>query len=101
MKHKDEVFFSFLEWNALVETSLNQKVKALRTDNGGSFESLGTVIALASQKGLKLRQMDVATGFLNGELKKEVYIKQAEDFFTKGQEHLVCRLNRSIYSFKQ
>ena len=67
---------------------MNQKVKDLRTDNGGSFESVGTVIALALQKGLKLHQMDVATGFLNGELKEEVYIKQREDIFAKGQEHI-------------
>ena len=45
--------------------------------------------------------MDVATGFLNGELKGEVYIKQPDGFVTKGQEHLVCRLKRSFYGFKQ
>ena len=57
------------------------------------FGSLRTIIALAVQNGLKLHQMDVATTFLNGELKEEVYIKQLEGFDTKGQEHLVCRLN--------
>ena len=56
------------------------------------FESVRTVIALAVQNGLKLHQMDVATAFLNGELKEEVYMKQPEGFVTKGQEHLVCRL---------
>lgn len=65
------------------------------------FELFQTVIALAVQNGLKLHQMDVATAFLNGELKEEVYMKQPESFVTKGQEHLVCRLKRSIYGLKQ
>ena len=65
------------------------------------FESVRTVIALAVQNGLKLHQMDVATAFLNVELKEEVYMKQPEGFVTKGQEHLVCRLKRSIYGLKK
>jgi hypothetical protein len=35
MKHKDEVFGTFLEWKALVEKSSGRKVKVFRTDNGG------------------------------------------------------------------
>ena len=65
------------------------------------FESVRTVIALAVQNGLKLYQTDFATAFLNGELKEEVYMKQPEGFETKGQEHLVCKLKRSINGLKQ
>ena len=43
------------------------------------FESVRTVIALAVQNGLKLHQMDVATAFLNGKLKEEVYMKRQRD----------------------
>ena len=39
LKHKDDVFPCFLEWKALVERSTNQKLKALRTDNGGEYMS--------------------------------------------------------------
>ena len=39
LKHKDEVFPRFLEWKALVERSMNQKLKVLRTDNGGEYVS--------------------------------------------------------------
>ena len=60
------------------------------------FESVRTVIALAVQYALKLHQIDVATAFLNGELKEEVYMKQPEGFETEGQEHLVCKL-KNIY----
>ena len=45
--------------------------------------------------------MDVSTAFLNGELTEEVYMKQPEGFVEEGKEHLVCRLNRSIYRLKQ
>lgn len=56
------------------------------------FQSVRTVIVLGVQNGLKLHQMNVATAFLNGELKEEVYMKEPEGFETEGQEHLVCRL---------
>ena len=62
------------------------------------FESLHTMIAIASQHNLKLHQMDVATAFLNGELMDEVYMKQPEGFVSTGQ---VCKLKRSIYGLKQ
>lgn len=45
--------------------------------------------------------MDITTAFLNGDLEEEVYMKQPEGFTNKGQEHLVCRLKRSIYGLKQ
>ena len=65
------------------------------------MESLRTLIALAVQNGLILHQVDVTTAFLNGELKEEVFMRQPEGLVTKGQEHLVCRLKRSIYGLKQ
>lgn len=39
LKHKDKLFPCFLEWKALVEKSMNQKLKALHTDNGGEYVS--------------------------------------------------------------
>ena len=44
--------------------------------------------------------MDVTTTFLNGELEEELYVKQAEGFVVEGQEHLVCKLKRSLYGLK-
>lgn len=64
-------------------------------------ESVRSVIALACKKGLKLHQMDVTTAFLNGNLEEEIYMKQPEGFVADGQEHLVCRLKRSLYGLKQ
>ena len=64
-------------------------------------ESVRSVIALACKEGLSLHQMDVTTAFLNGDLKEEVYMKQPEGFASNGQEHLVCRLKKSLYGLKQ
>ena len=39
LKHKCQVFEKFLEWKAMVEKSTGQKLKTLRTDNGGEYTS--------------------------------------------------------------
>ena len=64
-------------------------------------ESIRSVISLACKEGLKLHQMDVTTAFLNSELDQVIYMKQPEGFAADGQEHLVCRLKKSLYGLKQ
>ncbi|KAJ9561683.1 hypothetical protein OSB04_006843 [Centaurea solstitialis] len=64
-------------------------------------DSLRIVMALISHFDLELHQMDVKTTFLNGDLHENVYMTQPEGFISKGQEHLVCKLKKSIYGLKQ
>ena len=45
--------------------------------------------------------MDVKTAFLNDNLEEEIYMMQLEGFIAKKQEHMVCKLKRSIYGLKQ
>ncbi|GJU15450.1 zinc finger, CCHC-type containing protein [Tanacetum coccineum] len=45
--------------------------------------------------------MDVKTTFLNGDLEKEVYMKQPEGFVMPGNKHKVCKLVKSLYGLKQ
>ena len=45
--------------------------------------------------------MDVTTAFLYGDLEEDVYMKQPEGQEEKGKEHLVCKLQKSIYGLKQ
>ena len=45
--------------------------------------------------------MDVKMTFLNGELEEEVYIKQPKGFSLSPSDHLVSKLNKSIYCLKQ
>ena len=65
------------------------------------MESLRVLIALSVQFGLQLHQIDVTTAFLNGELEEEVYMQQPKGFIREGEEHLVCKLNKSNYGLKQ
>ena len=64
-------------------------------------ESIRTIIAHAANNKMLLHQMDIKTAFLNGNLKEEVFMKQPEGFVVKCQEHLVCKLKKSIYGLKQ
>ena len=45
--------------------------------------------------------MDVITAFLNGNLTEEIYMSQPEGYIKPGEEHLVCKLKKSIYGLKQ
>ena len=65
------------------------------------LESLRTLIALSTQRGLELHHVDVATAFLNGTLQREIYMEQPTGYEKEGEEHLVCRLRKSIYGLKQ
>ena len=59
------------------------------------------LVAMAVQRDLQLYQVDVTTAFLNGILEEEVFMRQPEGFVIEGQEHLVCKLKRSLYGLKQ
>jgi hypothetical protein len=45
--------------------------------------------------------MGVKTTFLNGELEKEIYMDQPNDFIVNGQEGKVCKLLKLLYGLKQ
>lgn len=65
------------------------------------FSSIRTLLSFAVQNNLHVHQMDVVTAFLNGHLEEEIYMEQPEGYIKPGQEHLVCKLKRSIYGLKQ
>ena len=46
--------------------------------------SIRVLIALAAIHNLEVHQMDVKTGFLNGELEEEIYMEQPEGFVIHG-----------------
>jgi len=45
--------------------------------------------------------MDVKSAFLHGDLEKEIYMEQPEDFVMKGKETYVCKLKKSLCGLKQ
>ncbi len=63
--------------------------------------SIRTLLALAAAHDWEVHQVDVATAFLNGTLEEEVYMQQPPEFIKSGEEHLVCKLIKSLYGLKQ
>ena len=45
--------------------------------------------------------MDVKSGFLNGDLKEEVYVEQSPGFGISEQKNMVYRLYKAFYGLKQ
>ena len=58
------------------------------------------IMALVAHFDMELHQMDVKTTFLNGDLEEKIYMKQPEGFITNGNDHIVCKLKKSIYGLK-
>ena len=65
------------------------------------YATIWLVYALVAIFGLVMDQMDVVTAFLYGKLDEVIYMEQPMGFVKKGQEHLVCKLLKSIYGLKQ
>nr|GEZ66713.1 retrovirus-related Pol polyprotein from transposon TNT 1-94 [Tanacetum cinerariifolium] len=65
------------------------------------IEAIHIFIANAASKNMTIYQMDVKTAFLNGELKKEVYVCQPEGFVDPDHSTHVYRLKKALYGLKQ
>jgi hypothetical protein len=48
---------------------------------------------------MEIHQMDIKIAFLNGDLEEEIYMEQPKGF-TQEDEHLVCKLHKSLYGLK-
>ena len=59
------------------------------------------MMSIATSMDLEVYQLDVKTMFLHDDLEEEIYMQQPEGFVSKGKEHLVCRLNKSLYGLKK
>lgn len=63
------------------------------------YDSIRTLFAIAAAKKLKMRQFDVKTAFLYGDLQENVYMKQPIGF--SDGTNKVCKLRKSLYGLKQ
>lgn len=63
------------------------------------YSSIRFLLAMAAKYDLNIRQMDVVTAFLHGELKETIYMEQPQ-CFNDGSGR-VCKLQRSLYGLKQ
>ncbi|KAH9697541.1 hypothetical protein KPL71_023649 [Citrus sinensis] len=65
------------------------------------LKSIRILLSIAAVLDYEIWQMDVKTAFLNGHLEENIYMQQPDGFIQKGQKHMVCKLQRSIYGLKQ
>jgi hypothetical protein len=59
------------------------------------------LLAYVTHHGFKLYQMDVKSNFLNGPIKKEVYMEQPPDFKSEEYSNHVYKLHKTLYGLKQ
>jgi hypothetical protein len=59
------------------------------------------LLAYATHHGFKLYQMDVKSAFLNGPIKKDVYVEQPLGFKIEGYPNHVYKLYKTLYELKQ
>ena len=65
------------------------------------LKSIRILLSIAAHYDYEIWQTDVKTALLNGNLEEEIYMLQLKGFIAKNQEHMVCKLKRSIYGLKQ
>lgn len=64
-----------------------------------NFDPIRIILATASAKGMFLKQFDIKTAFLYGDLKENIYMKQPEGY--QDGTGRVCKLQKSLYGLKQ
>nr|GEX71609.1 retrovirus-related Pol polyprotein from transposon TNT 1-94 [Tanacetum cinerariifolium] len=101
--------------DSLVSTVLKNKARLVaqefRQEEGIDFEESFTLVvrieairifvANTANKNMMIFQMDVEMTFLNGKLKKEVYVSQPEGFFDPDNPSHVYKLKNALYGLKQ
>ncbi|GJV82187.1 retrovirus-related pol polyprotein from transposon TNT 1-94 [Tanacetum coccineum] len=64
------------------------------------IEAIRIFIANAANKNMTIYQMHAKTAFLNGELRREVYVSQPEGFVDQDNPTHVYRLKKALYGLK-
>lgn len=72
------------------------------------YDSLRVLLAVVTEKDMKMAQFDVQTAFLYRELEEEVCMEVPEGIFAKQEELSIkdkknfdCRLQKALYGLKQ
>ncbi|GJU86120.1 retrovirus-related pol polyprotein from transposon TNT 1-94 [Tanacetum coccineum] len=99
------------EFSGVLKNKARLVAQGFRQEEGINFEesfspvarieTIRIFIANATNKNMRLFQMDVKTAFLNGELKEEVYVSQPEGSVDQEYPSNVCKLKKALYGLKQ
>ena len=65
------------------------------------LDTIRLVLALTTQNGWKVFQLDVKFAFLNGSLQEEIHVDHPEAFEEQGEEEKVYLLKKALYGLKQ
>lgn len=66
------------------------------------YDSIKVLLALATQRNLEMKQFDIRTAFLYGELEETIHMEVPEGLeMPRNREKMVCKLNKSLYGLKQ
>nr|GEX88475.1 retrovirus-related Pol polyprotein from transposon TNT 1-94 [Tanacetum cinerariifolium] len=89
-------------------TTVNQDTPSLKGINFeesfapvARLEAIQIFLAYAAHKNMVVYQMDVKTAFLNGYLREEVYVSQADGFVDHDNPNHVYKLKKALYGLKQ
>ncbi|KAJ0700404.1 putative RNA-directed DNA polymerase [Helianthus annuus] len=63
--------------------------------------TIRTILSLAATNKWSLRQLDIQTAFLHGDLAETVYMRQPPGFVDPSKPDHICLLNKSLYGLKQ
>jgi hypothetical protein len=64
------------------------------------YSTIQIILAIAALENLELHSVDISHAYLNGDLEKEIYMKQPKGFEVGGPE-FVYKLKKSLYGLKQ
>ncbi|GJX62351.1 retrovirus-related pol polyprotein from transposon TNT 1-94, partial [Tanacetum coccineum] len=64
------------------------------------LEAVWIFVAYAAYESFPIYQMDVKTNFLNGTVKKEVYVAQPDGFVDSDHPEKVYQLRKALYGLK-
>nr|GEV81051.1 hypothetical protein [Tanacetum cinerariifolium] len=95
MKSEIQSMYDNQVWN-LVDTTLGLKTVGL-----AKIKSIRILLAIAAFHDYEIRQMDVKTAFLNGNLTDDVFMVQPEGFKNAKYPKRACKLKKAIYGLKQ
>ncbi|GJX80119.1 retrovirus-related pol polyprotein from transposon TNT 1-94 [Tanacetum coccineum] len=65
------------------------------------LEAIRIFLAFVAHMNMVVPQMDVKTAFLNGNLQKEVYVRQSDGFVDPDNPNHVYKLKKALYGLKQ
>nr|GEX35744.1 hypothetical protein [Tanacetum cinerariifolium] len=101
---KDETGIIIKNKSRLVAQGYNQQEGIDYDETFAPFarlEAIRIFLAFSTYMNFIVYQMDVKSAFLNGKLKKEVYVKQPPGFESSMFPNHVCKLDKALHGLKQ